>query len=166
MAHKIVDLSTILLYNLIERVEKMLLIRNVWLDMKAILRTARQIINEELKPLNLSSSEGNLLYLLLTGSNKLQQEQLAEQLDVDKAAVSRVVNSLESKGYVIRERHNNDRRAHYICLTNKVALIEDEVKRIYDDLYALVRHDIPDEEVYRIEQLLAQIKNNLRVVED
>ena len=165
MAHKIVDLSTILLYNLIERVEKMLLIRNVWLDMKAILRTVRQIINEELKPLNLSSSEGNLLYLLLTGSNKLQQEQLAEQLDVDKAAVSRVVNSSNQKDMLFANVIIMI-DAHYICLTNKVALIEDEVKRIYDDLYALVRHDIPDEEVYRIEQLLAQIKNNLRVVED
>ena len=46
----------------------MLLIRNVWLDMKAILRTAAK-----------SVLSGNLLYLLLTGSNKLQQEQLAEQ---------------------------------------------------------------------------------------
>jgi predicted transcriptional regulator len=54
------------------------------------LRSARQIINAELEPLNLSGAEGNMLFLLLTGSNNLQQEQLAEQLDIGKAAVSRV----------------------------------------------------------------------------
>ena len=84
----------------------MLSIQHIWLDMKEILRSARQKINAELEPLNLSSAEGDILFHLLTGSNNLQQEQLADRLDIGKAAVSRAVDSLEAKGYVTRTRQH------------------------------------------------------------
>ncbi|NLY97482.1 MAG: MarR family transcriptional regulator, partial [Clostridiaceae bacterium] len=80
----------------------MLYIRDMWLAMKNVIRTARKTINKNLEPLNLSGAEGDMLYILLTGSNGLRQEQLAEQLDIGKAAASRVIDSLEAKGYVMR----------------------------------------------------------------
>lgn len=139
----------------------MLLIRDIWMDMKRVLQLARQIINAELEPLNLSGAEGNMLFLLLTGSNNLQQEQLAEQLDIGKAAVSRVVDSLESKGYVIRVRQHEDRRAYRISLTDKAFSVGADIKGIYDRLYMLVRKGIPDEEFIHIESLLSRIAANL-----
>lgn len=140
----------------------MLLIRNVWLSMKGILRAARQIIAHELEPLNLSTAEGDLLFLLLTGSNQLRQEELAEQLDVGKAAVSRAVDSLEVKGYVRRERHPDDRRAYSICLTERAYAVQQEITSIYERLYQRVREGIPDEEFERVEQLLDKAAVNLQ----
>ena len=53
----------------------------------------------ELEPLGLSGSEDLLLFLLLHREQPgLRQEELAEQLDVDKAAISRTVKSLGGKG--------------------------------------------------------------------
>ncbi len=140
----------------------MLLIRKIWLDMKEILRLARQIINSELEPLNLSGAEGDLLFLLLTGSNNLQQEQLAKQLDKGKAAVSRTVASLEDKGYVNRVRSNSDKRAFNVTLTDKAFSVGEEIKDIYDQLYFLVRDGIPDEEFIHVESLLARVAANLK----
>ncbi|CAK7013693.1 MarR family transcriptional regulator [Tissierella sp.] len=140
----------------------MLSIRNIWLDMKGILRSARQIINAELEPLNLSGAEGDILFHLLTGSNKLQQEQLAEQLDIGKAAVSRVVDSLESKGYVMRIRQHEDRRAYSVSLTDKAFLVGSDIKDIYENLYVLVREGITDEEFIHIESLLSRVAANLQ----
>ncbi len=144
----------------------MLLIRKIWLDMKEILRLARQIINTELEPLNLSGAEGDLLFLLLTGSNNLQQEQLAKQLDKGKAAVSRTVASLESKGYVIRVRSKSDKRAYIVTLTDKAYSVDEEIKEIYDQLYVLVRKGIADEEFIHVESLLARVAANLKSQED
>ncbi len=140
----------------------MLLIRKIWLDMKEILRLARQIIDTELEPLNLSGAEGDLLFLLLTGSNNLQQEQLAEQLDKGKAAVSRTVASLESKGYVIRVRNNSDKRAFNVTLTEKAFSVGEEIKEIYDELYVQVREGIADEEFIQVESLLKRVAENLK----
>lgn len=140
----------------------MLLIRKIWLDMKEILRLARQIIDTELEPLNLSGAEGDLLFLLLTGSNNLQQEQLAEQLDKGKAAVSRTVASLESKGYVIRVRNNSDKRAYNVTLTEKASSVGEEIKEIYDELYVQVREGIADEEFIQVESLLKRVAENLK----
>lgn len=141
----------------------MLSIRSIWLDMKGILRSARQLINEELEPLNLSSAEGDILFLLLTGSNNLKQEQLAEQLDIGKAAVSRAVHSLESKGYVKRVRQDEDRRAYRVSLTDKAFSVGTRIKDIYEDLYVLVRTGIADEEILAIQSLLSRVATNLHV---
>ena len=144
----------------------MLLIRNIWLDMKEILRSARQIINAELEPLKLSGAEGDILFILLTGSNNFQQEQLAEQLDIGKAAVSRVIDSLESKGYVTRVRQNEDRRAYRVSLTDKAFSVGEDIKGIYDRLYMLVRKGIADEEFIHIESLLSRVAANLQSLGD
>lgn len=144
----------------------MLLIRNIWLDMKEILRSARQIINAELEPLKLSGAEGDILFILLTGSNNFQQEQLAEQLDIGKAAVSRVIDSLESKGYVTRIRQNEDRRAYRVSLTDKAFSVGADIKGIYDRLYMLVRKGIADEEFIHIESLLSRVAANLQSLGD
>jgi DNA-binding MarR family transcriptional regulator len=124
------------------------------------------MINAGLEPLGLSSAEGDILYLLLTGSNDLQQEQLAEQLDIGKAAVSRAVDSLVSKGYVTRIRQQQDRRAYSVSLTDKALTAGSDIKGIYDNLYALVRRGIADDEFVRIGSVLSRVEANLGSSED
>jgi DNA-binding MarR family transcriptional regulator len=144
----------------------MVSIRDIWLDMKGVLLSARRIINTELGPLNLSSAEGDILFLLLTGSNTLQQEQLAEQLDIGKAAVSRAIDSLETKGYVIRIKQHEDKRAYSVCLTDRAFLIGADIKGIYNKLYMLARKGISDEELIYIRSLLSCVASNLQLWED
>ena len=97
-----------------------------------------------------------------TGSNGLRQEEIAEQLDVGKAAVSRAVDSLETKGYVRRERHPEDRRAYSICLTEQAYAVQKEIIGIYERLYQRVSMVIPDEELELVEQLLDKVAVNLQ----
>ena len=142
----------------------MLLIRNIWLDTKVILRLARQFIVAELEPLNISRAEGDILFLLLTGSNDLQQEQIADLLDIGKASVSRTISSLESKGFVVRTRQDTDKRAYIISLTKKALVIGAEVTGVYDRLYLLIRKGVANEKFMSIESLLTQITDNLKSV--
>jgi len=141
-------------------------IRRLWLDMKAILRATRQIINGELEPLNLSGTEGDILFHLLTGSDGFQQERLAEQLDIGKAAVSRTIDALEAKGYVARARRPGDRRSLSVRLTDKGLSIGAVVEGVYERLYALVGRGIAEEELLGIESLLARVASNLEHRED
>ncbi|MGI5917677.1 MAG: MarR family winged helix-turn-helix transcriptional regulator [Anaerolineae bacterium] len=130
--------------------------------MKGILRSARRIINAELEPLNLSGAEGDILFHLLTGSDKIRQEQLAEQLDIGKAAVSRAIDSLESKRYVVRMRHPQDRRAYCVSLTDQALAVGADIVDIYERLYMLVRQGIADEDFAHIESVLSRVAANLQ----
>ena len=137
-------------------------IRNIWLDMKGVLRVSRQMINAELESLNLSGAEGDILFHLLTGSNGFQQEELAGQLDIGKAAISRVVDSLEKKGYVTRMRRQKDKRAYSVTLTEKGFSIGEAIKGAYNRLFTLAKNGITDEELLHVASLLSRVAQNVQ----
>lgn len=141
-------------------------IRNLWLEMKSVLRSARLMINAELEPLFLTGAEGDILFHLMTGSNAFSQEQLAQQLDIGKAAISRVVDSLEAKGYIQRLHNPEDKRAYIVCLTDKAVSIGRQVVGVYDRLYKRVKNGIAEEELALIESLLRRVTANLETMEE
>jgi MarR family transcriptional regulator for hemolysin len=125
-----------------------------------MLRTARQIINENLRPLNLSSAEGNILLHLLTQGQEMQQEQLVEQLDVSKPAVSRTLDSLETKGFITRQPDPDDGRAHRVCMTDKARAIGPTVEQAYNQIYGFAMQGISQEELAEFIRLLGRISEN------
>lgn len=135
-------------------------IRDVWLHAHNMLRSARQILNENLRPLDLSSAEGNILLHLLTQGQVMKQDQLVEQLDISKPAVSRAIDSLETKGFVIRKQDPGDRRMHKIQLTNKAKKIGPAVETAYNQVYVVAVRDISKEELDYFIKVFGRISGN------
>ena len=135
-------------------------IRDIWLHANNMIRSARQIINDNLKPLNLSSAEGNILLHLLTQDQEMGQEQLVNQLDISKPAVSRALNTLEIKGYVTRQRDPNDKRARWVRLTNKALEIGPAVEQAYNHVYKLAMQGISQDEFDYFVKLFSRISEN------
>jgi MarR family transcriptional regulator, transcriptional regulator for hemolysin len=135
-------------------------IRDIWLHAHNMIRSARQIVNEDLRPLNLSSAEGNILLHLLLQGQELGQEQLAEQLDVSKPAVSRELHSLEAKGFITRQQDPDDRRVHRVQLTEQARKIGPAVEQAYNQLYALAMQGISQEELDYFVKLFGQMSEN------
>lgn len=135
-------------------------IRDIWLHAHHMIRSARQIVNENLRPLNLSSAEGNILLHLLTQGQELGQEQLVEQLDISKPAVSRALNSLETKGLVTRQQDRYDRRMHRVRLTDEARKIGPAVEQAYNQLYVLAMRGISQEELDYFVKLFSRMSEN------
>lgn len=135
-------------------------IRDIWLYAHHMIRTARQIINENLKPLNLGSAEGNILLHLLTQGEEMRQEQLVEQLDISKPAVSRALDSLEAKGFVTRHPDPDDRRVHRICLTERAREIGPAVEQVYNQVYSLAVQNISQKEIDDFVLFFSRIAQN------
>jgi DNA-binding MarR family transcriptional regulator len=135
-------------------------IMDIWLYTHNMLRSARQIINNNLRPLDLSSAEGNILLHLLAQGKEMGQEQLVEQLDVSKPAISRTLNSLETKGYVTRKRDPDDKRAHRVQLTEKALEIGPAVKQVYNHVYMLAMKGISQEEFDYFVDLFSRMSEN------
>ncbi len=135
--------------------------RNIWIRMKAILRSARQIVNTELEPLDLTGAEGDILFHLLSESDEISQETLAERLDIGKAAISRTVGSLENKGYINRLRLPADSRAYRVKLTQKARKIRDKIDQAYKNVYEIALTGIDKSEFARLDRFLGVVHRNL-----
>ena len=135
-------------------------IRDIWLHAHNMIRSARQIINEDLRPLGLSSAEGNIMLHLFTHGREMGQEQLVEQLDVSKPAISRTLNSLEKKGYVTRQRDPDDKRAHRIRLTDEAQEIGPEIQQVYYRIYTVAMRGISQEEFDTFVKLFSRMSEN------
>ena len=56
----------------------------------------------------LSSSDVNVLHLLMVKGKKMTADEIAEELGVTKASVSKSLNNLLDKGLIIREKEESE----------------------------------------------------------
>ena len=135
-------------------------IRDIWLYANNILRSARQMVNEDLKPLNLSSSEGNILLHLITQNQGFRQEEIVEQLDISKAAVSRALDSLEKKNYITREKDPYDKRASRVLITPKALEIGPQIEKVYNEVYAVAKQVVSEQELKHFIELFSRVSGS------
>ena len=60
-----------------------------------------------------------MLIDLLWNHGEMSQQQLADQMQKDKNSVTKLVDALERKGFVVREQNRQDRRSNTLVLTEK-----------------------------------------------
>lgn len=135
-------------------------IRDIWLHAHNMLRSARQILNENLHSLNLGSTEGNILLHLLTQDQEMSQDDLVEQVDISKPAVSRALDSLETKGFVTRLPDLQDRRVHRVRLTDQAREIGPAIEQAYNHLYEVAMQGISQKELDDFVQMFRRIAEN------
>ncbi len=136
-------------------------IRDIWLHAHSVIRSGRQIVNQHLHPLDLSSTEGNILLHMMMENGPMCQEDLVQQLDVTKAAISRAVDSLDAKGYIVRQKDLTDKRFYQLTLTEKALQTGTQIEQAYNHVYSLATKDISDEEFHNLIGLLERIAKNL-----
>ena len=136
-------------------------IRDFWITMKAVLRSARQIVNTELAALNLTGAEGDILFHLLSTNGELSQEKLAERLDIGKAAVSRTVHTLERKGFVHRERLADDARTYRVTVTDTPKTAGNQIEQAYKTVYEVALGGIGESDLQHLVTLLDQVHENV-----
>jgi MarR family transcriptional regulator, transcriptional regulator for hemolysin len=132
-------------------------IKDIWAYAHNIIRTSRQLINDDLKPLGLSSAEGNILLQLLTLDQAPLQEQIVETLDISKPAVSRALDSLEDKGYIRRIQDTTDKRAKRVYLSAKARQIGPQIVTIYSHVFSIGAQGISEDEIREFISLFARV---------
>ncbi len=135
-------------------------IKDIWNYAHNIIRSSRQMVNEGLRSLGLGSSEGNILLHLFTQEHEVRQEDIVEDLDLSKPAVSRALKSLELKGFVKRNKDSSDRRASRILLTDKAVQIRPKVESVYNEVYSIAAQGVSGEEVAFFINLFSRVSDN------
>lgn len=139
----------------------MTIMRELWPLANGVIRASRQWIIESLAPLGLGSAEGNILYHLLVADGIVRQENIVEQLELSKPAISRALQSLESKGYVTREKDPNDKRVHWIILTPQACEASDLIQKVYESLVEVAQQGITEAEAEAFVAMFRKVSANL-----
>jgi len=106
-----------------------------------------------------------ILIDLLWNQGAMSQQQLADQMQKDKNSVTKLVDAIEKKGFVVRSQNPKDRRSNTILLTEKAELLKSGAKQ--NGIYILDRmlEGISEEELRNFLQTLAKLNHNMTMEE-
>lgn len=90
-------------------------------------RHAQAHHNHNLKDCGINAKDLPIL-LYLYHHDGSTQDAIVGFLNIDKAAVTRTVQSLEERGFIIRHKSVEDRRCNHLHLTDRARLVEKDVR--------------------------------------
>jgi DNA-binding MarR family transcriptional regulator len=88
---------------------------------------------EVLEPIGLQPAHYGVL-VQLTGQEGLSQQQLADAMGVHRNVMVGLIDELEERNLVRRERHPRDRRAHQLRLTDRAHTVLAHASTAFDEL--------------------------------
>lgn len=99
--------------------------------------------------------------LVLFNGDALTQQQLGEQLYLEKSSVSRLVDGLERRGWVSRTRNPGDGRNKLVSLRPKALAVADRCADIARDVLEVAQRGLSEEERLACQSFLVRIIENL-----
>lgn len=93
-------------------------------------RTGQQLATRRLSPMGLTVQLCGVLNRLAVGP--ISQHELGEQLGIDRTTMVELIDDLEAKGVVVRQRNPADRRAYSIQLTPRGRKVQKRAAAAFD----------------------------------
>jgi len=140
-------------------------IENIGYLVSDVARLMRGIFDVRVKSLGLTRSRWRVLAYLLRQDGMTQSE-LAEQLEISKASVGPLLDSLERQGWLRREEDGRDRRAKRVYLTDRVQPLLAQMNAVGAELHRQALGGLDVAERRRLAEALVQVKANLMVLSD
>lgn len=107
-----------------------------------------------------------LLIDLLWNHGDMSQQQLADRMQKDKNSVTKLVDAIERKGFVMRRQNINDRRSNTVVLTEKAELLKNEAKTKGISILDAMLEGISEEELRTFLEILHRLNRNMTVTEE
>ena len=129
-----------------------------------VARLMRRAFDRRVKHLGLTRSQWFVIAHLYRSDGQTQRH-LADELDMQRAPLSKLLDRLESGGWVERRADPDDRRANRVYITKKIdPLMTEGVtvgEKLTDDIFSGIDENAREEFL----TILAQAKSNLVAIE-
>ncbi|WP_455682923.1 MarR family winged helix-turn-helix transcriptional regulator [Thomasclavelia sp.] len=116
--------------------------------------------NQRLKEYNLTGNEGTIL-MILKRNSEIYQEDIIKELQIDKSAVTRLLQNMENKNLIKRIQSPDDKRYYLITITKQGV----EKQKLVDNIFSKKDRDIvaglSKNEQIELRRMLEIIKYNL-----
>ena len=132
--------------------------------LKMVEHFAKRIGDEQLKQIDLTQSQADVIILLAHESGKVfRQRDIEIALNYSNPTVTGLLNRLEQKGFIVRRVDPEDSRARIISLTNKALEIIEEIYQSIRRTEQMLLDGFSEEEIELLQPLMSRIaKNALR----
>nr|WP_279078382.1 transcriptional regulator SlyA [Hafnia alvei] len=130
-------------------------------DLARLVRVWRALIDQRLKPLELTQTHWVTLYNINRLPPEQSQIQLAKAIGIEQPSLVRTLDQLEEKGLITRHTCANDRRAKRIKLTEEAAPIIKEVNDVITMTRGEILSGILPEEVTLLTSLVERLEQNI-----
>ena len=123
-----------------------------------------RLFDRRMREIGLTQAQGRVL-AVLRRTDGVTQTEIADQLDMERAPVGKLVDRLEEAGFVKREADACDRRVKRVYLTPKFVTVAAEMVSLGDEIFGPAFNGISPAEIERITAVLLRIKTNLMALD-
>ncbi len=144
----------------------MLLSKEIAVELNLTGCKLKQFIAAKLRQMEVPlTPEQFMLIDLLWNQGSMSQQQLADQMQKDKNSVTKLVDAIERKGFVVREQNRNDRRSNTLVLTEKAEALKHGAKQKGISILDEMLVGIDEEELRSFLVTLHKLNRNMTVNE-
>jgi len=93
----------------------------------------------------LTQAEFRCLRLFGTDEN-INNKKIAERMNLSPSRLTRIIDGLVNKEYIIREIDPNDRRNMRVCLSRRGQLLVQQLNKAYIEIHREILQDIEEEQ--------------------
>lgn len=124
-----------------------------------IYRRGNIYITEKLKPYGINYIQMMCLVALYI-EDGIRQEEIVEDIGIDKASVTRAIKSLEDNTYLTRTRNESDKRAFNLYLTEKAMEFKEISWKFLSEWELMISEGIDDKDKAIAFNVLKQMSIN------
>jgi DNA-binding MarR family transcriptional regulator len=122
-------------------------------------RNIHSYLHHQLETYELGSGQLHFL-MILYKQDGVNQETLAEKINIDKATCARAIKKLIDHGFVTRQKDPNDKRSYQLHLTKKAIELKPILRTILKNLSKQLLKDFSREEEQKFFEYLERISKN------
>lgn len=104
-----------------------------------------------------------MLIDLLWNHGEMSQQELADQLQKDKNSVTRLVDAIERKGFVVRRQNTSDRRSNTLVLTEQAEKLKADAKQKGLSILDKMLEGISEDELRTFLTTLRKLSLNMNI---
>ena len=122
----------------------------------------RAYIRQQLKACSLDlTTEMTQVLRYLWAHDHVNQQEIANAVNRDKASLTSLLDNLERRELVERQADSHDRRSNRIVLTSKGRALEHEVAPLVQEMYSVASQGFSEDQLRASISMLAQMTQNL-----
>lgn len=145
----------------------MLLSKEIAVELNLTGCKLKQFLATKLRQMDVPlTPEQFMLIDLLWNHGEMSQQQLADQMQKDKNSVTKLVDAIERKGFVVRQQNLNDRRSNTLVLTEKANQLKPGAKQKGISILDQILEGIDEEELRAFLTTLRKLNNNMTISEN
>lgn len=142
----------------------MLLSKEIAVELNLTGCKLKQFLASKLKQLGVPlTPEQFMLIDLLWNHGEMSQQQLADMMHKDKNSVTKLVDAIERKGFVVRRQNKNDRRSNTLVLTEKANQLKPGAKQKGISILDQMLEGIKENELRMFLETLRKLNVNMNV---